>query len=102
MEVATINIFIVDTLRTVFLVITITVDHFSKWFFIIREEGAPLVILKAIVSFIELFVMDFDVTNVTVIFLIKGVVAHNTDTINADTVGLDVILSEKLETTTNR
>ena len=46
--------------------------------------------------------MNLDVTDVAVIFLIKGIVAHNTDTINADTVGLDVILSEKLETTTNR
>ena len=101
MEVATINIFIVDPFSTIFLVITITVDHFSKWFFIIREEGTPLVILKAIVSFIELFVMDLDVTNITIIFLIEGVVAHNTDTINADTISLDVILTKKLETTTD-
>ena len=101
MEVATINIFIVDTLSTIFLVITITVDHFAKWFFIIRKEGASLVIFKTIVSFIKLFVMDFDITDVTVIFLIKGVVTHDADTINADTVSLDVILSKKLETTTD-
>ena len=60
-----------------------------------------MVILKAIVSFIELFVMDLDVTNITIIFLIEGVVAHNTDTINADTISLDVILTKKLETTTD-
>ena len=101
MEVATINIFIVDPFSTIFLVITITVDHFAKWFFIIRKEGTPLVIFKTIVSFIKLFVMDFDITNVTVIFLIKGVVAHDADTINTNTVSLDVILSKKLETTTD-
>ena len=102
MEVATINVFIVDTFSTIFLVITITVDHFTKWFLIIGKEGATLVIFKTIIGFIEFFVMNLDVTDVAVIFLIKGIVAHNTDTINADTVGLDVILSEKLETTTNR
>ena len=101
MEVATINVFIVDTFSTIFLVITITVDYFTKWFFIIRKEGTSLVIFKTIIGFIELFVMNFDVTDVTVIFLIKGVVTHNTNTINADTIGLDVILSKKLETTTD-
>ena len=78
------------------------IDHFTKWFLIIGKEGATLVIFKTIIGFIEFFVMNLDVTDVAVIFLIKGIVAHNTDTINADTVGLDVILSEKLETTTNR
>ena len=56
-------------------------------------------IFKAIIGFIEFFVMNFDVTDVTVIFLIEGVVAHNTNAVNANPVSLDVILSKKLETT---
>ena len=55
-------------------------------------------ILKAVVGFVKFIIMNLDITNVAIIFLIKRIVTHNTNTVNADAIGLNIILSQQLET----
>ena len=78
MEVGTKDILIMNPFADFFLVISISIDNLSQWFLIIWEEGTALMILKSIVGFIEIFIMNLDITDKTVIGLVEGVVAHDT------------------------
>ena len=78
MEVRTKDILIMNPFADLFFVVSISIDNLSQWFLVIREEGTALMILKTIVGFIEIFIVNLDVTDKTVIGLVEGVVAHDT------------------------
>ena len=67
-----------NTFATILLVVTISIDDLAQWFFIIREEGAALMIFKTIVGLVEFIIMDLDVANLTIIGLIEGIMSHDT------------------------
>ena len=67
MEVGAKDIFIMNTLATILLVVAISIDDFAQRFFIVREESPSLVIFKAVVGLIEFFVMNLDVTDIAII-----------------------------------
>ena len=77
MEVRTKDIFIMNAFTTILLVVTISIDNLAQWFFVIREEGAALMIFKTIVGLIEFIIMNLDVANVTIISLIEGLMSHD-------------------------
>ncbi|CIW42542.1 Uncharacterised protein [Streptococcus pneumoniae] len=60
-----------------FFVVSISIDNLSQRFLVIREEGTALVIFKSIVGFIEIFIVNLDVTDKTVIGLVERVVSHD-------------------------
>ena len=76
-EVGTKDILVMNPFADLFFVISISIDNLSQWFLVIREEGTALMILKAIVGFIEIFIMNRDVPDKTVIGLVEVVVAHD-------------------------
>ena len=98
MEVGTKDILIVDAFVAVFLIITISIDDLAQRFFIVREEGAPLVVFKAVVGFIKLFVINLDVTDIAILDLVESVVSHDAQSFDSTARSLDIVLAKKLET----
>ena len=93
MEVGAKDIFIMNTLATILLIVAISIDNFAQRFFIVREESPSLVIFKAVVGFIEFFVMNLDVTDIAIIGLIEGIVTHDAQTFNSTARSLDIVLA---------
>ncbi|CGF61169.1 Uncharacterised protein [Streptococcus pneumoniae] len=77
MEVGTKDIPIMNPFTDLFFVVSISIDNLSQRFLVIREEGTTLVIFKSIVGFIEIFIVNLDVTDKTVIGLVERVVSHD-------------------------
>ena len=77
MEVGTKDILIMNPFADLFFVVSISIDNLSQRFLVIRKEGTALVIFKAIVGLIEVFIVNLDVTNKAVIGLVERVVAHD-------------------------
>ena len=93
MEVGAKDILIVDAFIAIFLVVAIPIDDFAQRFFIIREEGTTLVIFKAIVSLVKLFVMNLDITDIAVFGLVEGVVSHDAQAFNSTAGSFDIVLA---------
>ena len=67
MEVAAKDVLVMNPFAPIFFVVPISVDDLAQWFFILRQEGPTLVVLKTIIGFVELFVMDFDVADIAIV-----------------------------------
>ena len=93
MEVAAKDIFVMNPFAPIFFVVPISIDNLAQRFFILCQEGPTLVVFKTIVGFIELFVMDFDVANVAIVFLVEGIMPHNTKALNAFARSFNVVLA---------
>ena len=78
MEVGAKAILIMNPFADLFFVVSISIDDLTEWFLVILEEGTALVVLKAKVGFIEIFVMNFNITDKAVVSLIESVVSHDT------------------------
>ena len=78
MEIRTENIFIVNTFSDFLFIISISVNNLTEWFLVIWEEGATLMVLKSIVGFIKLFIVNLNITDEAVIGLVECIVSHDT------------------------
>ena len=77
MEVGTKDILIMNTFADFFFVISISIDNLSQRILIILDDVKALMIFKTIVDFIEIFIVNLDVPDKTVIGLVERVVAHD-------------------------
>ena len=92
MEIRAKDVLVVDAFAAVFFIVAITIDDLTKRFFIVLEEGAPLVIFKTVVGLVKLIVMNLDVADVAVVLLVEGIVPHDTNAIDFLAVSLDIVL----------
>ena len=90
-----------NAFASIFLVVPISIDDLAQRFFILCQEG-PTWWFSNIVGFIELFVMDLDVANIAVVFLVESVMPHNTKALNAFARSFNIVPGlRQLKTTTD-
>lgn len=58
-------------------------------------------IFKTVIGFFEFIIVNFDISDETVVVLVEGVVSHDANAVDFFAIGLHIILSKKLEAAAN-